>query len=151
VSSCADSGIGSLRQIVNAPTTASGDTIDMTMLDCSTISLQTGAIYIIQDDLTIKGPGSTKLEIRAKYSKNGHTYYDHDRVFNHNGLGTLKLYNFKVSAGYVIATGTTDAAGGCILSHGNLELTGMTVASCGVQTDSGSASGGAVSAYGSLK
>ena len=52
VTNCDDSGPGSLRDAVAGA--ASGDTIDLSQLTCSTITLTSGAIEIPQDDLYIK-------------------------------------------------------------------------------------------------
>lgn len=54
VSNCADSGAGSLRSAIASA--VSGDTVSMTSLACSSISLTTGAIHILQSDLTVSGP-----------------------------------------------------------------------------------------------
>src|SRR5690242_2388710 len=59
VGSCADDGsAGTLRSVVGAATTQSGDTVDMSGLSCSTISLLTGAIAIHQGSLILQGPGA---------------------------------------------------------------------------------------------
>src|SRR5690606_33125818 len=55
VAHCDDDGPASLRQAVLDA--ASGDTIDMGSLDCSTISLTTGAIVTAANDLALIGPG----------------------------------------------------------------------------------------------
>ena len=49
VTNCDDDGAGSLRAAIAAA--SSGDTIDLTALACSTISLTTGFIGVAEDDL----------------------------------------------------------------------------------------------------
>jgi len=74
VTTCADSGAGSLRDAVAAA--ISGDTIDFDAnLGCSTISLTSGAITIANgadgqplSNLTIEGPGRNALTIDAGYA-----------------------------------------------------------------------------------
>src|SRR5476651_2860583 len=61
VTSCADSGTGSLRQVVHDATSL--DTVDLSKLTCSQISLTTGAIAVGQDSLSIIGPGAEKLTL----------------------------------------------------------------------------------------
>ena len=64
VTSCEDDGTpGTLRSVIAAGTTATGDTVDLSALVCtdSLISLQTGAIEIKQDDLTLIGPGAGRV------------------------------------------------------------------------------------------
>lgn len=144
VNSCnqANSGsgtTGTLRYAVaNA---ASGDTLDMTGLSCSTISLTTGAINVIQNDLTVKGPGMDKLTITGKY--NGVT--EHDRIINHTGTGTLSLYDLSLSKGYLVsATGT--ARGGCVNSTGSVFMSHVGTYFCQARTTSGTAVGGGIHA-----
>ncbi len=105
VGNCNDSGAGSLRAVITAGTTLSGDTVDMTGLGCSTSSLTTGAISVTQASLNINGPGMTKLTVTGKNET--------DRIFKHTGTGTLAIYNLAVSYGSLTAASGT-AAGGCI-------------------------------------
>ncbi len=61
VQNCADSGAGSLRQAIDDAD--DGDTIDLTQLSCSTISLTTGSLFVGQTSLRLQGPGSKYLSI----------------------------------------------------------------------------------------
>lgn len=116
VFNCADSGTGTLREAVaNA---ASGDTIDMSQLQCSSISLTTGAIVISQNSLTLIGPS-------AGLAVNGHTTQTYARVFTHSGTGTLTLRNISAQNGR-----TNDAHGGCVSSAGNVVLDHASVNHC---------------------
>ena len=66
VGNCNDSGAGSLREAVTAAT--DGDTIDLTALTCSTITLPSGAIEIKAKDLTLQGPGQDKLRVSGNHA-----------------------------------------------------------------------------------
>src|ERR1041385_2044258 len=61
VQNCDDAGAGSLRDAVTPA--AAGDTIDLTQLQCSVISLSTGAILIGTTGLTLQGPGAHQLAL----------------------------------------------------------------------------------------
>jgi hypothetical protein len=113
VSNCNDSGAGSLRDAVNSA--VSGDTIDMTALDCSTITLTSGAIVVPVDSLTIQGPSALLLTIDGGYN---------DRVFWHLGFGELTLADVSIAHGrkYLNDGGTGAAAGGCVFSTGDVTL-----------------------------
>jgi hypothetical protein len=135
---------GTLRfAIANA---ASGDTIDLTGLTCSSISLQTGALAISQDSLTLNGPGMNNLSINGSY--NG--AIEHDRVVLHSGTGTLDVNNLSIGFGYVY-TPAANANGGCIYSSGNVGLNHVSVYGCVAKVASGRwAQGGGVFTMGQL-
>jgi len=118
VGSCADTGSGSLREAVALA--ASGDTIDLSALACTTITLSTGAIVVAQDDLTLIGAGIGALTIDSAAA---------DRVLRHTGTGTLHLRGLGLAQGYA----TT--AGGCVASAGNLDLDHVDVTGCMVRND----------------
>ncbi len=136
--------VGSLRfAVANA---ASADTIDMTGLTCSSISLQTGALTIGQDSLTLKGPGMNRLSITGRY--NGAV--QHDRIIHHTGNGTLDLEDLSIGLGYVY-NAVGNANGGCINSSANIALNHVTVYGCIAKTGAGHwAQGGGVFAAGQL-
>ncbi len=134
--SCADDGSpGSLRSLVAAA--SSGDSIDLSALACSTITLTQGQIPIAIDDLTIVGPGANNLTIDGNHK---------DRVFAHFGYGTLSLSGMTVSNGSKIVSGTDVGAGGCIASGSYLALTNLVVNHCRAEGEG--SYGGAVFAYG---
>ncbi len=56
VHNCNDSGNGSLRDALTHAN--NGDTIDLTQLSCSTITLTTGSILFTQTTITLQGPGA---------------------------------------------------------------------------------------------
>jgi hypothetical protein len=137
VSNCDDSGAGSLRDAVNSA--VDGDTIDLTALDCSTITLTSGAIVVPVDSLTIQGPSALLLTIDGGYS---------DRVFWHLGFGELTIADVSVAHGrkYLNDGGTGDAAGGCIFSTGDVTLDHAWAKYCKAGSNDSSATvrGGAV-------
>ncbi|MDL1868123.1 hypothetical protein FBQ98_01640 [Gammaproteobacteria bacterium PRO6] len=113
VTNCGDSGPGSLRDAVAAA--ADDDTIDLTQLDCSKITLTTGAIEIGVDTLTLVGPRMLGVEISGN---------DSSRVFHHTGHGAVSLRGMMVTHGRTAldagATGSPDGA--CIRSTGSVYL-----------------------------
>jgi predicted outer membrane repeat protein len=129
---------GSLRYA--ATNAASGDTIDLTGLACSTISLTTGAVMFAQNSITLNGPGMTHLTVTDKY--NGNT--EKDRIFTHTGTGTFAVNNLSVSKGYSYAA-TGNAKGGCIYSAGTAYLSHVGAYFCkAFSAASGRAQGGGV-------
>jgi hypothetical protein len=132
VTSCADDGTaGTLRYEVGQA--VSGDSIDMSALTCSTITLATGAgggqIGIGVADLTIVGPPAGTLAISAANTS---------RVFWHNysgssSNGTLTLRDLTIENGKkYLANGATlgQAAGGCVFSYGTVQLDTVFVVNC---------------------
>lgn len=134
VSNCADSGAGSLRDAVASAVT--GDTIDMTGLLCSTITLTSGAIAVSQDDLTIVGPGAGALTIDANNVYN---------VLNFYGTGTLSVQDVTLSNAYYYSLpgGAMWAGNG-----GDITLTDAVISNSYVYTYSGNAGGAAIYTYG---
>jgi len=116
VFNCADTGTGSLRAAVNSA--ASGDTIDMSTLQCSSISLTSGSLGVAVNDLTLIGP-ATGLTV------NGHPTLPYAPVIVHSGTGTLTVRNMILQHG-----ATTSPHGGCVSSNGNVELDHGNVNSC---------------------
>jgi hypothetical protein len=139
VSNCNDDGAGSLRAAVLSA--ASGDTIDLTALGCSTITLSTGYIAVAQDDLVIEGPGAATLTIDAAYSSG---------ILRHTGAGTLSISGLTLANG-THTTDTTAALGGCLHSAGNLEVVDSVVTTCTAHGTGGNdAKGGAIYVSGNL-
>ena len=138
VQNCNDAGAGSLRDAVN--NAADGDTIDLTQLQCSTISLSTGAILIGAADLTLQGPGDHRLAITGNDDYGSSLLYD-------LGGGTLTVDGIDLSFGSKYRSDNI-ARGGCVYTNGNLKLNDSRVSFCGVHANTYTASGGALYAYG---
>jgi hypothetical protein len=114
VTSCADDGsAGTLRSVVAGA--ASGDTVDLSQLSCSTITLTQGEITVAQDDLTLSGPGAANLSISGG---------DASGVLAHHGTGTLSIDALSVVAGHA------SHAGGCVYSSGSVDANGTVVSGC---------------------
>ena len=90
VANCNDSGSGSLREAVFIA--QSGDTIDLTRLTCSTISLTTGELLVRVNDLTLQGPGANALTIDGS-QMDRHAY----AAIEHIGKGTLRIDALRVT------------------------------------------------------
>ena len=140
VTNCFDNGAGSLRDaITNA---ASGDIIDLTQLQCSTITLSTGAIIFGANQLAIHGPGRHELTIEAAPTVN-------DGLLVHLGFGTLTVEDVTLANGHKYRV-DVDALGGCIHSEGNVILRDSTVTGCKAQSESNlGALGGGIWSQGS--
>jgi hypothetical protein len=122
VTSCADSGPGSLRAVMTAA--GDGDRIDASALTCSTITLTTGQIPVAANNVTLLGPGPDALTIRSDQG----IKYD-NRIFKHDGTGTLLLMGVTLADGNVTGRASAaDAFGGCVLSNGTVQLgSGLTL------------------------
>lgn len=145
VSNCADSGAGSLRDAIGQA--VDGDTIDLTQLTCSTITLTSGAISVGPNNLALDGPGRDSLTIDAGHYSQGL----HQSAFYHFGNGTFEINNLRV--GNASYTGYYNPAGGCIFSEGLVRLSAATVAYCSVSPPPGTtgfSSGGAIYAVGGV-
>jgi hypothetical protein len=143
VENCDDDGNGSLRDaLVNVA--QSGDTVDLSALTCSTITLSSGAIFFSQDDITITGPDDGSVMIDGNGTSS----------LRHTGSGTLELNNFSMVDGakYLDDTLNIDAMGGCIYSAGNVSLSNSYLKYCHARTTNTAyqAEGGAVFATGSI-
>jgi len=128
VTSCADDGSeGTLRSVVGAA--QNGDTIDLTGLACSRITLAQGEIgggspY----RMTFEGPGRDRLTIDAAGLS---------RVFNIGGPVTVS--RLTITGGHVEGD---PAAGGCISAFAGVTLQSASVVGCSVHGDN--AHGGAI-------
>ena len=133
VTNCADSGDGSLRDIVSRA--QSGDSVDLSSLACSTITLG-GEIAIPQGNLRLIGPGSTSLTIDAAGA---------GRVFHHTGGGTLQIEGMSLVNGIA---GPEYATGGCLVSYGRVLGDDVTLAGCKATSSASESSfGGAAYAF----
>lgn len=89
VGNCNDAGAGSFRQAVaDAP---AGSTIDLSQLQCSTITLSTGTVFIDEPDLTLHGPGADLLTITSTGAGTG------QRTIAAYASGTLHIDHLTIS------------------------------------------------------
>jgi hypothetical protein len=131
VDNCNDDGSpGTLRAEIEAA--ASGDTIDLSQLACSTITLGL-PITISQNSLTLSGAGSDTLTISG-----GNQW----PLFRHVGIGTLAISGLTVAHGYLLNSGP--AKGGCIYSAANVILTASVVSNCLVASSTSDAEGAGI-------
>ena len=144
VTSCADDGSsGTLRSQILAA--GENDSIDMSTLTCSTITLVGGEIDISVlgdhpiNNLTLVGPGRDRLTIDA----------NSDRFLNHGdfqvGLGQLVLRDFSITNGNY-----THGLASCLDSSGDVTLTRVTISDCHASNGGPLTFGGAVSVSGDL-
>ena len=128
VTNCADSGAGSLRSAIASA--ADGSTIDMSQLQCSTITLVSGSLAVMQNNLTVKGPG-LGLKILPDASQK-------TPVFAHYGNGLLTISQASVRNGT-----NTQYSGGCITSSaGSVRVANAFVGYCVTKQTSGDFRGG---------
>lgn len=113
VTSCADDGSsGTLRSVVAGA--ASGDTVDLSGLSCSSITLTQGAISTHLDSLTLHGP-ATPLALDGG---------DAGSVLTHYGAGTLRIERLTITNGYY------QGGGGCLFSQASITLVDTAVRDC---------------------
>jgi len=125
----------SLRQAITSA--MDGDTVTMPM-GCSLISLDSGEIPILVDNLTLTGPGADAFTIDG-----GQTSGFYNRVFHHYGTGTLTISGMTISG--ATTNNSLDPNGGCIDSDGTVKLYETMVRNCYMQADTGlNAQGGAI-------
>jgi len=133
VTNCDDAGPGSLRDTVEAA--VDGDTIDLSGLTCSRISLTTGAIIFGANSLAIDGPGENELMIDGTLS---------GAVLYHLGSGTLLVENLSIGYGFKYRS-DSGVMGSCLHTQGSAVLTNVRVTTCNtVSTSNYPALGGAI-------
>jgi hypothetical protein len=143
VENCDDAGPDSLRAVVDAANTLSGDVtiqFDVNAMQCSTITLTSGEIKITKDDLSLQGPGLDVLTIDGGYSE-GH----YNRIFDHTGIGTLAISGLNLTDAKYVSTAGQSAFGGCITGYA-VHLLESTVSHCVAFAPAGDAYGGAIAA-----
>jgi hypothetical protein len=140
VTNCDDSGPGSLRDTIEAA--VDGDTVDLSGLTCSRISLSTGAIVFGANSLAIDGPGENKLMIDGALS---------GAVLYHLGTGTLIVNDLSIGYGFKYRS-DNGVTGSCVHTQGNALLTNVRVTTCNtVSTFNYPALGGAIWAGGAVQ
>ncbi|MEP6482842.1 MAG: hypothetical protein ABJB01_00225 [Rudaea sp.] len=131
VTTCADSTQpGTLRNAISTATT--GQVIDLGHLTCSTITMdQTlGQMIANVDSLTVTSSGAMKTIDGVNKS----------RLISLTGSGKLTLTNLFLTRGSV-----KSPTGGCVYSHGSVELVGSRITNCFLYgTNEPIAQGGAI-------
>jgi hypothetical protein len=145
VENCDDDGPGSLRDVIGNQA-QSGDIVDLGELQCSTITLTSGAIDIGLDDLTLTGPGAANLLIDGGF---GAFDYSNYRLIDHSGHGTLEIDGLGLRNQSVIISTPGEAQGGCIRSSGNVRLQQAALDLCNLQGQD-QVDGGAIFAEGNV-
>ncbi len=139
VTNCNDTGAGSLRDTIGAA--LSNDTVDLSQLSCSRITLASGQIVFGQANLAIVGPGAGRLTIDG--GLNG-------GVLVALGGGTLQVRDVTIENGFKYRT-DAHALGGCIQAQGNAIIRQVLLRNCSaLSTGNRSALGGAVWTGGQL-
>ena len=138
VTNCNDDGPGSLRQKISGA--ASGDTVDLSTLTCSTITLS-GPLIFDQADLSLLGleqdsPLNLIMLTPAAGNQAGLIY--------HMGDGTLAVQNLQLVGGKKYGTGGT-VQGACISSSGFVAFTSSAAKYCTAKNSGvGLTEGGAI-------
>lgn len=142
VFNCTDAGIGSLR--VGIGIAVSGDTVDLSQLTCSTITLTSGALPVNVAALTLKGSPTHRITIDG-----GSGAHHYDRAIKHTGTGILAINDLTIAnAKYQDGL----RKGGCIYSSGSVYLTRSTVTNCTIINSAEiSAIGGAIYTHGNFQ
>ncbi len=131
VTNCNDSGPGSLRDALARA--VSGDTVDLRSLDCSKIILTSGAIEVLQSDISLVGPGRYRLTIDGNRTS---------AVLRHFGGGWLRIRGLSIANGHH-EIGEYSNFGGCLLSrNGSIELRNAQLHHCVTKTADNYAYGG---------
>jgi hypothetical protein len=136
VTNCNNSGSGSLRAA--AAVALSGDTIDLSRLSCTRITLAS-EVLLPQGDIRLLGRDRLALTLFGNHAT---------RVLHHTGNGTLSVERLSVS--YGVVTGER-ALGGCIESARNVTLREARAHHCLADAGTGDlpiALGGAIHAAG---
>ncbi|MEP6482937.1 MAG: choice-of-anchor Q domain-containing protein [Rudaea sp.] len=143
VQNCNDHGTGSLRAAVNGA--ASGSTIDLSQLSCSTITLTGGSIQIPQAALLLSGPGASQLTIDG-----GASTQHYNRIIHHTGTGQLTMTGLTLTDAKYKPTGA-EALGACVYSKGLALISGSTLTGCiAVANNGNDARGAAIAAENGL-
>ena len=124
VSTCADSGSGSLRAAVGMA--LDGDIIDLGGLTCSTITLTTGALVTTASNLTIAGPFQVPPAITID---GGRLAGHYDRILLSIGKG-LSLQNVALANAKYRSAQTPH--GGCVATSGGLTMINVSLDNCEV-------------------
>ena len=145
VTNCLDDGTGgTLRsQILAVPSPGidPAPVIDMTGLECSTITLsQSNGQINVEHPVAIYGPTSHTLDVVGAECAN--QYQCENRVFRNNNFNILVIHDLSIGGGREALDG--NAYGGCIYSKGGVELHNVRVHDCTASSATANAAGGAI-------
>lgn len=134
---CNGSDDGTLRQALFCA--ADGDTVDLSQLQCSTITLA-APLIVGTISVDMEGPG-TQLTIDA---------HGQFRAIVHNGRpgDQLAIGGMTIANGRYVDPYSYGNGGGCIYSSGDLQLFGVDVHACYASASKTVATGGAIFAKG---
>jgi hypothetical protein len=135
-----DGGPDTLRSQILAA--GPGETVDLSTLACSKITLTQHHALEIHGDVTLKGPatGAASLTISAGMQSS---------VIYHGGGGTLSIVDLTISDG--LYHGSLAPRGGCVYSNSNVYLSRSVVSHCSLESEGNKdALGGAVYTRGDL-
>ncbi len=130
-----DDSAGSLRSELELA--HSGDTIDLSGLTCSTISLSQGALKLELNDLALVGPGADRLILDGG---------NRDRILLHPGSGTLTIEGLTLAHGRFDAVDNDIGFGGCVATGADLVLRHSVIRDC-LAVGVGSYGGAVLSGY----
>ncbi|MET0231867.1 MAG: choice-of-anchor Q domain-containing protein [Rhodanobacteraceae bacterium] len=134
VLNCDDAGPGSLRDAVfNA---APHDTIDLTQLQCGTITLLSGQIPVTVDDVKVVGPGTGPGSTQHLTIRGGASYGYRQRIFE-SGAGKFTVTGLELTDAHALPAGVL-AKGGCINSGGELIIDDSIITECEIEAPYGS-------------
>jgi hypothetical protein len=134
VLNCDDSGAGSLRDAVFNAT--AHDTVDLTHLQCSAITLTSGQISVTADDVKIVGPGTGPGSTQLVTIYGGAHYGYRNRIFE-SGAGKFTVTGLQLTDAHALPSGTL-AKGGCIKSGGELIIDDSIITGCEIDAPYGS-------------
>jgi hypothetical protein len=137
VSTTADSGVGSLRQVI-ASAPAGAFITFASKLSGQTIRLTSGEI-LLTNNVTIDGsPLAKRIQLNGNHT---------NRIFQVNDLTTVTLNSLVLTNGFGNPAGVagTNAEGGAVLNFGTLAIN-----NCALANNSAANGGGAIENYGPL-
>jgi hypothetical protein len=142
-SNCNDAGPGSLRDTIS--NAASGETIDLTQMACSEITLTSGEIQVTAGHLKLMGPGIGAGSNHHLTIYGGASNGLRNRIFDAGGAFTIS--GLKLADARYEGLGPASARGGCINAAGDLTIEDSMLVGCEVYAPAGSsglAFGGAI-------
>ncbi|HEX3894975.1 MAG TPA: hypothetical protein VHW73_02080, partial [Rudaea sp.] len=133
VGNCFDDGSSASLRVV-AGSAMSGDTVDMSALVCSNITLEAGSCAItLPYGITLQGPGADKLTIHGNQCP----------ILKSTSSEQLTINDLTLSDG-VAYSATGNVKGGCIYSAGDVFASRSLITNCAANAPDGYAYGGGI-------